>query len=180
MKARDQSARRAQQETESLVFRNQQLTKRISVLQSDLEQGGPATPGNQRRAAGFLFAGEGGGGGNKHRTSSNASNASGVVDADVVEEIHHELRTKLEENDRLQELVRSLEASREQELKMLERRLKEEAETRANHQVETLTGEIRSLNAAVTRTKAEKASVEGKLEEARKRLQERVLSIESL
>ncbi|KAB7494723.1 Protein phosphatase 1 regulatory subunit 21, partial [Armadillidium nasatum] len=35
--SRDQSLRKAEQELDSLSFRNQQLTKRLSLLQEDLE-----------------------------------------------------------------------------------------------------------------------------------------------
>lgn len=38
VKSQDQSLRKAEQEMECLQFRNQQLTKRVSILQEDLEQ----------------------------------------------------------------------------------------------------------------------------------------------
>ena len=38
MKARDQAARKFEQEIDSLNFRNQQLSKRLALLQEDLDQ----------------------------------------------------------------------------------------------------------------------------------------------
>lgn len=184
VKARDQAARRAAQETESLLFRNQQLTKRIAVLQNDIDETAAAsTP--QKRAAGFLFAGDGSA--QKNRSASNASSASfsgavgaGAVNADLVEEIHAELRSKLEENDRLQELVRTMEADREQELKALERRLREEADSAVNAQLETLNGQLRTLTGELAKMKAEKGGREAKLAECLKSLQETTASVETL
>lgn len=184
VKARDQAARRAAQETESLLFRNQQLTKRIAVLQNDIDESAASTP--QKRAAGFLFAGDGHGSAQKNRSASNASSASfsgagaSAVNADLVEEIHAELRSKLEENDRLQELVRTMEADREQELKALERRLREEADSAVNAQLETLNGELRTLTGELAKMKAEKGAREAKLAECLKSLQETTASVETL
>ena len=186
VKARDQAARRAAQETESLLFRNQQLTKRIAVLQNDIDENAALTP--QKRAAGFLFAGDGHGSAQKNRSASNASSASfsaagagaSAVNADLVEEIHAELRSKLEENDRLQELVRTMEADREQELKALERRLKEEADSAVNAQLETLNGELRTLTGELAKMKAEKNGREAKLAECLKSLHETTASVETL
>ncbi len=190
VKARDQAARRAAQETESLLFRNQQLTKRIAVLQNDIDESAAAsTP--QKRAAGFLFAGDGHGSAQKNRSASNASSASfsgaagagagaGAVNADLVEEIHAELRSKLEENDRLQELVRTMEADREQELKALERRLREEADSAVNARLETLNGELKALTGELAKMKVEKGAREAKLAECLKSLQETTASVETL
>lgn len=38
MKSRDQMLRKAEQENDSLTFRNQQLTKRLTLLQEDLDE----------------------------------------------------------------------------------------------------------------------------------------------
>lgn len=38
MKSRDQMLRKAEQENDSLSFRNQQLTKRLTLLQEDLDE----------------------------------------------------------------------------------------------------------------------------------------------
>jgi Predicted coiled-coil domain-containing protein. len=38
LRSQEQSLRKNEQEMESLVFRNQQLTKRVTVLQDDLEE----------------------------------------------------------------------------------------------------------------------------------------------
>ncbi|XP_017463672.1 PREDICTED: protein phosphatase 1 regulatory subunit 21-like, partial [Rhagoletis zephyria] len=189
VKARDQAARRAAQETESLLFRNQQLTKRIAVLQNDIDETAAAASTPQKRAAGFLFAGgDGHGSAQKNRSASNASSASfsavgagaSAVNADLVEEIHAELRSKLEENDRLQELVRTMEADREQELKALERRLREEADSAVNARLETLNGELKALTGELAKMKAEKGAREAKLAECLKSLQETTASVETL
>lgn len=37
LKKREQSLRKAEQEMDSLIFRNQQLTKRVTVLQDELD-----------------------------------------------------------------------------------------------------------------------------------------------
>lgn len=44
VKSHDQSLRKAEQEIECLQFRNQQLTRRVSILQDDLEQLSKAKP----------------------------------------------------------------------------------------------------------------------------------------
>lgn len=38
LRSQEQSLRKNEQEMESLMFRNQQLTKRVTVLQDDLEE----------------------------------------------------------------------------------------------------------------------------------------------
>lgn len=38
LKSRDQQLRKAEQENDSLTFRNQQLTKRLMLLQEDLDE----------------------------------------------------------------------------------------------------------------------------------------------
>lgn len=43
LKEKDQSIRKSEQELESLLFRNEQLSKRIVVLQEDLQKAGQAT-----------------------------------------------------------------------------------------------------------------------------------------
>ena len=172
LKQRDQASRRLQQETESLVFRNKQLTKRISVLQNDLDHN--ESGGSQKRA--FLFADS-----SKNRTASNASTNSTTasVDADLFDEINQELKSKMEENERLRELVSTLESKRDEELQALERKLKD-TEIRAEQKIETLNGEVRSMSSMIMKMKAEKSGLEEKVHGLVQKLNDTTGSMENL
>lgn len=171
LKLRDQTSRKMQQETESLIFRNKQLTKRISVLQTDLDHTDSA---GQKKS--FLFADI-----SKNRTSSNASNASSVpsVAGDLFDEINQELKGKVEENVCLRELVDNLETKQAEQVQSLEKKLKEN-ETKAEQQAEALTGEIRSLSNSMAKVKSEKTDLEGKLKECLTQLQDCTASLETM
>lgn len=137
------------------------------MLQTDLEHDSTGAAPKHRS---FLFADSA-----KNRSSSNASNASSVpsVDVDLFDEINQELKGKMEENERLRELITSIEEKRTEEVQSLDRKLKEH-DVKAEQRIETLNGEIRSLSNAVNKMKSERTGLEDKLKQSAQQLKDSV------
>lgn len=157
LKQRDQTVRRLEQESESLNFRNKQLTKRISVLQTDLDSD---NSGNINSS--------------KQRSSSNLSNVSSPnqntqIDIGLFDEINHELKNKVEENERLREVITTIEDKRADELKCLQLKQKEnDAET--EKRLEMLNSEIRLMSNEMSKLSAQKSELEANVKQLEHKL----------
>ncbi|KAK3865309.1 hypothetical protein Pcinc_029079 [Petrolisthes cinctipes] len=89
MKSRDQVLRKAEQENDSLSFRNQQLTKRLTLLQEDLDEIESKTKRGRGKSSESVVDGN-------------------VADTDVFTE---ELQSKIQENARLQSELAEIETT---------------------------------------------------------------------
>lgn len=158
---KEQSVRRHEQEIESLTFRNQQLSKRVTVLQDELDKMAVSgrKKGRSDSSAGLqlLASADGGGAGNR------VGGGGGVLG--------EELQQKIAENEALHRRLAELERRRELELSELrEASAAELAAERARRE-----GELAAAAAERGRALAERLVEEKALLEARLQLQEQAL-----
>ena len=110
--------RKMEQEMEALQFRNQQLTKRIEVLQEERERGGKEGKGGRKISVG--------------RDAEAVQNAEGLNSV-----IGQELSAKIEENERLHERLSTVDATYGDVIERLNSRIRElESEARRRSQEE--------------------------------------------
>ncbi|CAG2060129.1 unnamed protein product, partial [Timema podura] len=102
VKSKDQGLRKAEQEMDSLNFRNQQLAKRVAFLQDELDAMQVKSKKGKSRGSSI----------NNHE----AEQANHVLD--------EEFRNKIEENARLLSLIQDKDMAHEQEVAALMQRLK--------------------------------------------------------
>ncbi|CAG2109191.1 unnamed protein product, partial [Medioppia subpectinata] len=119
---KDQSVRRLEQEMESLDFRNQQLAKRVAVLQDELSQ----QQLNHKKAQK---------GGKQHHSSHSTPahyTINGDIDGrhgnDVLDVINGELQSKITENERLHIRLNTIEADYQQKMADLQEQLRKTEE----------------------------------------------------
>ncbi|XP_068224405.1 protein phosphatase 1 regulatory subunit 21-like isoform X1 [Palaemon carinicauda] len=114
LKNRDQLLRKAQGENESLIFRNQQLTKRLTLLQEDLDEIQSKKKGRGR------------------------SGSENVVDGPSIDNniFSEELQLKIKENARLQSELADVEANYRRRISELEAALeKSQQESQRNREL---------------------------------------------
>lgn len=169
LKTNEQNNRRLKQEVESLEFRNQQLSKRISVLQVDLEQ---KNSPNSRKKLSFLFGTNSIE--NKTRAGSNVSstgNSSNSPDIDLIDEINMELKVKTEENEKLKDLVVDLEQKRVTDTEQMEQSLNSTI-NELTEELNKMKQDMKLLSANLSTIKLEKCNTDKKYLDSQKELQE--------
>ncbi|KAL8589753.1 hypothetical protein ACOMHN_027261 [Nucella lapillus] len=143
LKEKEQSMRKFQQEVESLSFRNQQLSKRVMVLQDELE-----TMETQKKK-------------NKHKGG----------EAPSLEKLQHsstsvygeELQSKIEENAKLHSMLQEVSTSYEHKIVDLEDRIKSSEQDRSQHE-DVVTSLRQTSKTQIERLQQEKAMVEVRLQ----------------
>lgn len=167
LKQHDQNFRKQEQEIESLLFRNQQLSKRISVLQAELETG----HNKHTSTAASIFTSSA----IRKRTNSNSSSAASIVNTQnelsqsLFQELNAELKAKTEEKECLADLVKSLESSRELFQAENERRLAA-VEAEAEQAVTRFVYELKQVQAMLDEVNNERQRLESDLSATRMKL----------
>ncbi|XP_033630573.1 protein phosphatase 1 regulatory subunit 21-like [Asterias rubens] len=153
VKEKDQKIRKSEQEIDSLSFRNQQLTKRVNVLQDELE------------------AAEGKGKKNKadHGVLNRSAAPGGVM--------NEELRSKIEENERLHKEVYESTHTHQQAVMQLQDKLMN-LEGRASQHQNVLETATKKHLETVERLQQEKAMLEVKLQAQEKEAREATMKAE--
>ncbi|XP_022101268.1 protein phosphatase 1 regulatory subunit 21-like [Acanthaster planci] len=155
LKEKDQKIRKFEQELDSLTFRNQQLTKRVNVLQDELE------------------AAEGKGKKNKSREAdhgmSNRAALPGVM--------NEELQSKIKENERLHKQVYETTQSHQQAMMQLQDKLSTLESLSSQHQ-NVLESSAKKHQETVERLQQEKAMLEVKLQAQEKEARESIQKAE--
>lgn len=172
LKLGDQSSRKQDQEIESLLFRNQQLSKRISVLQAELEAG----HNKHASTASSLFT--------SVVTARKRTNSTSMVDGQselsqaLFQELNSELKAKTEEKECLADIVKSLESARELVQAENERRLAtveaeaEQVVARFAHELKQAQTMLDEVNSERHRLESELGATRTQLDMATKQLEE--------
>lgn len=175
IKSNNQNIRRLEQEVESLIFRNQQLTKRVGVLQNELDFKEQNSSLGKR---GKLSSSS-----NKDTSTSSSQYPNGQPDIDLstnlVNELNLELKCKTEESELLRQLNIDLEAQRLQQVEQLENELKIANENIKKHQQEK-DQEISELNSSLTDVQNKKLELENKYQLIDNKFQETCNTMEQL
>ncbi|XP_077522611.1 protein phosphatase 1 regulatory subunit 21 [Amblyomma americanum] len=146
LKDKDQGMRKLLQEVESLNFCNQQLTKRVSFLQEELEE--DRSKKNKK----------------KHHAAATASPMhQGIIDA--------ELQSRIEENEKLHLQVSTAELEHKQTVQKLESELEELRQALATHE-DQLNEAVNKREEQIGRLAQERAKLELKLKSCEKELKE--------
>ncbi|XP_049526086.1 protein phosphatase 1 regulatory subunit 21-like isoform X2 [Dermacentor silvarum] len=145
LKDKDQGMRKLLQEVESLNFCNQQLTKRVSFLQEELEED------RSRKNK-------------KHHAAATASPMhQGIIDA--------ELQSRIEENEKLHLQVSAAELEHKQTVEKLEMELDKVRQALATHE-DQLSDAVGRREEQISRLTQERAKLELKLKSCEKELKE--------
>lgn len=136
VKSRDQMLRKAEQENDSLTFRNQQLTKRLTLLQDDLDE-------------------------IEFKTKKGKGKAESVVDGASADNnvFTEELQSKIQENARLQSELAEIETTFSRRFSEFETRL-EAAKREAQKYKEMLELREKSANETVDHLESERVRQE--------------------
>lgn len=146
LKDKDQGMRKLLQEVESLNFCNQQLTKRVSFLQEELEE--DRSRKNKK----------------KHHAAATASPMhQGIIDA--------ELQSRIEENEKLHLQVSAAELEHKQTVEKLEMELDKVRQALATHE-DQLSDAVGRREEQISRLTQERAKLELKLKSCEKELKE--------
>lgn len=146
LKDKDQGMRKLLQEVESLNFCNQQLTKRVSFLQEELEE--DRSKKNKK----------------KHHAAATASPMhQGIIDA--------ELQSRIEENEKLHLQVSAAELEHKQTVEKLEMELDKVRQALATHE-DQLSDAVGRREEQISRLTQERAKLELKLKSCEKELKE--------
>ncbi|XP_076443048.1 protein phosphatase 1 regulatory subunit 21-like [Babylonia areolata] len=148
VKERDQWLRKCEQEVDSLLFRNQQLSRRVELLQDDL-----VTAEAQRR---------------KHKKHKGGEGPRLVRNSSVYDE---ELHGKMEENTHLQTQLQEVSMAYEHQIIALEERMKT-CEQDRSRQADIVAALRQSSNSHIEHLQKEKATVEGKVQSQESDIQE--------
>ncbi|KAL1485003.1 hypothetical protein MTO96_032242 [Rhipicephalus appendiculatus] len=142
LKDKEQAMRKLLQEVESLNFCNQQLTKRVSFLQEELEE--DRSKKNKKK---------------QHASSMH----QGIIDA--------ELQSRIEENEKLHLQVSAAELEHRQTVEKLEAKLEEVQQVLATHE-DQLSDAVTKREEQINRLTQERAKLELKLKACEKELKE--------
>lgn len=175
IKEKDQCVRKYEQEVDSLIFRNQQLAKRVLFLQEELEQvsvkkktksiGRNLLPGGHLLST---FVGKGGSGSADASTPTAEKPLTHSLEHSVIGE---ELQSKIEENARLHKQVFESQQEYDTQLRELQERLsKYEKESNQHNEVLNLT--LQKGKTEVDRLQQEKAMMEIKLQKQQSQIKE--------
>ncbi|XP_013411783.1 protein phosphatase 1 regulatory subunit 21 [Lingula anatina] len=144
IKEKEQSIRKFEQEIDSLVFRNQQLTKRVEILQSELVDAEA-----------------------KDKKSKNKHNDVSLSTSPRSSAIGEELKQKIEENERLHKQVYNSDLEYKQKVADLQDRLTMLEQESAQHQ-QVLQTTQQNSKVQLEKLQNEKAMLEIKLHEQEK------------
>lgn len=161
LKSNDQDCRRLRQEVESLEFRNRQLAKRVSVLQTELDERDSPKRGSSGRP--FRL-------GQNAARSVDGPNGATVPDGAIIDEICSELKTKTEEVERLKELVRELDSKRIEHVEHVESSLRHNS-GQCTEQVDGLKREMQEVSDTLASVRAEKREAERRLGQSERQLE---------
>ena len=160
LKQCEQDIRKLVQETESLNFRNTQLSKRVGVLQNDLEETGP------KPRSFFNFSPDTSA--SKPRTLSNASTVSGhnvlvgAIDNELFQELNQQLKDLTMENDKLKSEIDSLESKLAEEGAISAKKLKD-SNAQKEEDIAQLNLQVKKLTNSLEKNKNERSDLENSL-----------------
>ncbi|OTF72510.1 coiled-coil domain-containing protein, partial [Euroglyphus maynei] len=168
IKIRDQNIRRLEQEIESLQFRNEQLTKRIGVLQNDLNTKERQNSPLSRRFLSFSSSSSSttpkDSNDSTRRASTTSSTGGGSNNQqqqpesmDLVDELNMELKMKTEELEQLKQLNSDLKQQQLQETERLEHELK-----LSGKQMETMEQKMIDHESSLRKLQREKLDLENR------------------
>ncbi|CAG5123238.1 unnamed protein product [Candidula unifasciata] len=146
LKERDQTVRKYEQEVDSLTFRNQQLSKRVILLQEELE----TSEANSKKK-------------NKHRSSEPSTPERGGTYNGGGNVFNEELQNKIEENALLHKQLQELSAEFEVHVRQLQEQLKESEAIRDKHE-EVLSSAQHRAKEQIEKLQEEKAMLEVKIQ----------------
>uniref|UniRef100_A0A0B6YWD3 Protein phosphatase 1 regulatory subunit 21 n=1 Tax=Arion vulgaris TaxID=1028688 RepID=A0A0B6YWD3_9EUPU len=146
LKERDQTVRKFEQEVDSLTFRNQQLSKRVILLQEELE----TSETNSKRK-------------NKHKGSEPTTPERGGAYNGGGNVFNEELQSKIEENALLHKQLQELSAQFDSHVRELQEQLKESQASRDQHE-EVLGSAQQRAKEQVDKLQEEKAMLEIKIQ----------------
>ncbi|XP_055880322.1 protein phosphatase 1 regulatory subunit 21-like [Biomphalaria glabrata] len=144
LKERDQTVRKYEQEVDSLTFRNQQLSKRVIVLQEEASE----TNGSKKKS--------------KNKGEPTTPERSGAHNG-AINVFNEELHNKIEENALLHKQLQELSAQFDAHVRDLQDQLKE-AENFKGHHEEVLGSAQRRSKEVIDRLQEEKAMLEVKIQ----------------
>ncbi|CAL1533859.1 unnamed protein product [Lymnaea stagnalis] len=145
LKERDQTVRKYEQEVDSLTFRNQQLSKRVIVLQEELE----TSEANSKK---------------KHKNKSEPTTPErGGARNGGLNVFNEELQNKIEENALLHKQLQELSAQFDMHIRELQEQLKEAENSKGQHE-EVLSLAQKRSKEIVDRLQEEKAMLEVKIQ----------------
>lgn len=143
LKDKEQAMRKLLQEVESLNFCNQQLTKRVSFLQEELEEDRSKKTKQKKQHASSVH--------------------QGIIDA--------ELQSRIEENEKLHLQVSAAELEHRETVEKLEAKLEEVQQVLATHE-DQLSDAVTKREEQINRLTQERAKLELKLKSCEKELKE--------
>ncbi|BFZ12333.1 hypothetical protein BsWGS_15372 [Bradybaena similaris] len=146
LKERDQTVRKFEQEVDSLTFRNQQLSKRVILLQEELE----TSEANNKKK-------------NKHKGSEPSTPERGGTYNGGGNVFNEELHNKIEENALLHKQLQELSAQFEVHVRQLQEQLKESEACRDKHE-EVLSSAQHRAKEQIEKLQEEKAMLEVKIQ----------------
>ncbi|KAK2153779.1 hypothetical protein LSH36_286g01011 [Paralvinella palmiformis] len=165
VKEKDQSVRKYEQELESLMFRNQQLSSRVAVLQQELDESEAKSKKNKKQPQ-------------FHGVDANTHYPEFMSHSSVIGE---ELQNKIEENERLHKQVHEASLQYEQTVGQLQEKLML-LEAEMSHHQEALTTATETSRSQINKLQEDKAVLEAKLQKQEKEAKEllgRALEAES-
>ncbi|KAF7495878.1 Protein phosphatase 1 regulatory subunit 21 [Sarcoptes scabiei] len=164
IKSQELNVRRLEQEIESLMFRNQQLIKRIGVLQQELDSKIPST----KSIRSFLSP-------RKESTTSrdsddsirNQSISNATIDSELIEELNSRLKSKYEEYENMQQKFQNSERLFIDQIEHLEQQLSID---KAEHQkeIEIKTEELSEMASSLKMKNDENVDLEIQLAQLNK------------
>jgi len=154
LKKKDQVVRKYEQEIDSLTFRNQQLSARVTILQDDLEQPASEQKGKKNKVL-HVFK--------KSPQKGATTPQSPLAPFPGTEVIGEELQNKIEENARLHKKVHEADREYQQTVTSLQERLNT-LEVEASQHQEVLTAAVQNNKGTVEKLQEEKAMLEVKLQ----------------
>jgi protein phosphatase 1 regulatory subunit 21 len=167
LKEKDQSVRKLEQEVESLNFRNQQLAKRIGVLQEELSLINNVNHTTNKKSK------------NKHSTPTHNNSTDNSVDNNILDVLNMELKNKITENEKLHLKLNGIEMdyiSRIDEMQKQLDLIKSETEFKQK----SITESLDSRQTIINKLNAEKERLESKLQICQKESQEAKILAENL
>ena len=170
IKERDQSIRKLEQEMESLGFRNQQLAKRVGILQEELHN----VQINYKKSSKSKQS-------SNHSTPNHSSGVglNGDIDGSVLDVINNELQNKITENERLHIQLNSIEMDYIDKISEIQRQLDE---TKSDNQskYKSIIESLESKQQIIDNFNAEKDNIESKLRSALKELDQQKVFVHDL
>ena len=136
VKGKDQGIRKMELEIESLKFRNDQLAKRVGILQDELSL--YCQSNNKPQIGGSSSSSKKST--NKHSTHSNHSVNHSVdsIDSGIYDVINNELKNKIEENEKLHLKIHAIEQEYQMKIQQIQKELESVKTENQSKQVNTI------------------------------------------